>query len=86
MNEYVTIVSIFCASGFGIYGALMEGMSGDSSILLSKSIMDLFAAVLFAGTMGAAVSFTALPQFIEEKSLVLQVWPAEPRIFIDDSP
>ncbi len=64
MNEYVTIVAIFCASGFGIYGALMEGMSGDSSILLSKSIMDLFTAVLFAGTMGAAVSFIALPQFV----------------------
>lgn len=53
MDEYVTIVAIFCAGGFGIYGALMEGMSGDSSILLSKSIMDLFTAVLFAGTMGA---------------------------------
>ena len=36
MDEYVTIVAIFCASGFGIYGVLMEGMSGESSILLSK--------------------------------------------------
>lgn len=63
MDEYVTIVAIFCASGFGIYGALMEGMSGDSSILLSKSIMDFFTAVIFAGTMGAAVSLIAAPQF-----------------------
>ena len=54
--------SIFCAGGFGIYGALMEGMSGDSSILLSKSIMDFFTAILFAGTMGAAVSLVAFPQ------------------------
>lgn len=62
MDEYVTIVAIFCAGGFGIYGALMEGMSGDSSILLSKSIMDFFTAILFAGTMGAAVSLVAFPQ------------------------
>lgn len=62
MDEYVTIVAIFCASGFGIYGVLTEGMTGDPSILLSKSIMDLFTAVLFAGTMGAAVSLIAVPQ------------------------
>ena len=62
MDEYVTVVAIFCASGFGIYGVLTEGMTGDPSILLSKSIMDLFTAVLFAGTMGAAVSLIAVPQ------------------------
>ena len=49
MDEYVTIVAIFCASGFGIYGVLMEGMSGESSILLSKAVMDLFTALIFAG-------------------------------------
>ncbi len=64
MDEYVTIVAIFCASGFGIYGVLTEGMTGDPSILLSKSIMDLFTAVLFAGTMGAAVSLIAVPQLV----------------------
>ncbi len=37
MDEYVTVVAIFCASGFGIYGVLTEGMTGDPSILLSKS-------------------------------------------------
>ena len=64
MDEYVTIVAIFCASGFGIYGVLMEGMSGESSILLSKSVMDLFTALIFAGAMGAAVSLAAVPQLI----------------------
>lgn len=69
MNEYVTVVAVFCASGFGIYGALIEGMSKDSSILLSKSIMDFFTAVLFAGTMGAAVSLVAFPQLVIFMSL-----------------
>ena len=64
MDEYVTIVAIFCASGFGIYGVLMEGMSGDPSLLLSKSVMDLFTALIFAGAMGAAVSLAAIPQLI----------------------
>ena len=60
----MTIVAIFCASGFGIYGVLMEGMSGESSILLSKAVMDLFTALIFAGAMGAAVSLAAVPQLI----------------------
>ena len=50
--------------GFGIYGVLMEGMSGESSILLSKAVMDLFTALIFAGTMGVAVSLAAVPQLV----------------------
>ena len=36
----VTIIVLFCASGTGIYGSLDSGMSGDHSILISKSILD----------------------------------------------
>lgn len=64
MNEYMTIVAIFCASGFGIYGVLMEGMSGDPTILFSKSVMDLFTALIFAGSMGVAVSLIAGLQLV----------------------
>lgn len=28
MERYITVVVLFCASGFGIYGVLVEGMSG----------------------------------------------------------
>ena len=39
-------------------------MSGESSILLSKAVMDLFTALIFAGTMGVAVSLAAVPQLV----------------------
>jgi uncharacterized membrane protein YqgA involved in biofilm formation len=64
MRHYITVVVIFCASGFGLYGTIMESMAGDSSWLLSKSIMDLFTAFIFAGTLGIAVSMICLPQFL----------------------
>lgn len=60
----LTIIVLFCASGTGIYGSLVEGMSGESTILISKSILDLFTALIFACTLGAVVSFIAVPQFI----------------------
>lgn len=44
----VTVIVLFCASGTGIYGALTEGMTGDTSILISKSILDFFTAAIFA--------------------------------------
>lgn len=47
-----------------ILGALTEGLSGDSGILIMKSILDFFTAMIFACTLGYLVSFIALPQFV----------------------
>lgn len=60
----VTAIVLFCSSGTGIYGAIVAGMNGDHSILIAKSILDLFTALIFACSLGAVVSAIALPQFI----------------------
>ena len=51
MTMLVTIIVLFCASGTGIYGSLDSGMSGDHTILISKSILDFFTAMIFGGTL-----------------------------------
>ncbi|MDO4312969.1 MAG: DUF554 domain-containing protein [Eubacteriales bacterium] len=60
----VTALVLFCASGTGIYGCLDSGMTGDHSILISKSILDLFTALVFACSLGYVTSIIAIPQFI----------------------
>lgn len=60
----ITIIVLFCASGTGIYGSIVSGMTGDHSILIAKSILDLFTALIFACILGAVVSIIAIPQFI----------------------
>ncbi|MFH5812118.1 DUF554 domain-containing protein [Companilactobacillus sp. FL22-1] len=60
----VTIIVLFCASGTGIYGTLTEGISGDATILISKSILDFFCAFIFGASLGAVVSLIAVPQFV----------------------
>lgn len=60
----VTVIVLFCASGTGIYGALTEGMNGDATILISKSILDFFTAAIFAANLGYVVSLIAIPQFV----------------------
>jgi len=62
MDALITIIVLFCASSTGIYGALVSGMSGDHSILISKSILDFFTAAIFASNMGKIVSFVSIPQ------------------------
>jgi uncharacterized membrane protein YqgA involved in biofilm formation len=39
-------------------------MSGNSSILISKSVLDLFTGSIFAITLGASVSVIAIPMVI----------------------
>jgi len=60
----VTVIVLFCASGTGIYGTLTEGMSGDATILISKSILDFFAAIIFGANLGPVISLIAVPQII----------------------
>lgn len=62
MSMLVTIIVLFCASGTGIYGSLDSGISGDHTILISKSILDFFTAMIFACNLGMAVPFIAIPQ------------------------
>ena len=64
MSMLVTIIVLFCASGTGIYGSLDSGMSGDHSVLISKSILDLFTAAIFACSLGMVVCMIAIPQLI----------------------
>lgn len=60
----VTLIVLFCASGTGIYGSIISGMTGDHSILFAKSMLDLFTALIFACNLGIVVSLIAVPQFI----------------------
>lgn len=64
MQKLVSIVVLFCASGTGIFGALQSGMTGDHTILFSKSILDFFTAAIFAASLGFIVCTVCIPQFL----------------------
>ncbi len=64
LTTLLTVIVLFCAGGTGIYGSLDSGISGDSTILISKSILDFFTAAIFACQLGYVVSLIAIPQFL----------------------
>ena len=71
MERFTTLLLLFCASGTGVFGALTEGMTGNSSILLAKTILDFFTVIIFASTMGRFLSVIAVPQFVVMLTLFL---------------
>lgn len=43
---YLVVAVTLCASGTNIFGAFQEGATGDMTILMSKAVMDIFAAAI----------------------------------------
>jgi uncharacterized membrane protein YqgA involved in biofilm formation len=64
LDSFVGLIVLFCASGTGIFGALQAGMTGNNTILFTKSILDLFTAIIFAASLGYVVALIFIPQFI----------------------
>ncbi len=63
-RAFISVFVLFCFSANGIFGSLSEGISGDSSILMLKSILDFFTAAIFAASAGYIILFIAIPQLV----------------------
>lgn len=68
IQNYVAIIVLFCASGTGIRGDERR-MTGDPSILIAKSFLDFFTAMIFACSLGIAVSVISIPLLIIQLTL-----------------
>lgn len=76
------VVVLFCCGGTGWYGALNEGLTGDGSILITKSILDCVTAVIFGALLGKIVPALCVPQAIVYTCLFLVAGLVQP--FIND--
>lgn len=62
---------LFCVGAMALVGSFKAGAEGDYSLLLTKSVMDGFIAIMFTGAMGVGVGFSALPVLVYQGSLTL---------------
>ena len=69
IQSFVVIIVLFCASGTGIFGSMHEGMTGDPTILIAKSFLDFFTAMIFASSLGFAVCAISVPMLIIQLAL-----------------
>jgi uncharacterized membrane protein YqgA involved in biofilm formation len=68
---FVTSSLVFCIGPMTIVGSIQDGVSGDASVLYAKSLLDGFASVVFASSLGIGVIFSALVVLIFQGSLTL---------------
>lgn len=71
VDGFVTTTLITCVGAMAIVGALEDGLTGDYSMLLAKSLLDGIVAIILASTMGLGVLFSAIPLFVYQGAITL---------------
>jgi len=71
IKGFLTSTLLFCIGPMAILGALQDGLSGDSNTLIVKSILDAFAALAFASSLGTGVLFSAIPVLLYQGTISL---------------
>ncbi len=67
----LTAFLLFCMGSMTILGAFDEGMKGDPTLLITKSVMDGFAAMALASAFGIGVGFSVIPLLIYQGGLTI---------------
>ncbi len=64
MEMFITVVALFSTSGFSWYAVLTESIAGNSEILITKSVLDFFTALLFGAVLGKRVALIPIFQIV----------------------
>jgi uncharacterized protein len=68
---FVTASLLFCVGPMTILGSIQDGLSGDYTLLATKSILDGFASLALAASIGWGVLFAALTILVYQGGLTL---------------
>jgi len=68
---FVTASLIFCVGPMTILGSIRDGLVGDYSLLAIKSLLDGFAALALASSLGIGVIFSALTVLVYQGLLTI---------------
>jgi uncharacterized membrane protein YqgA involved in biofilm formation len=60
VRGFLTASLLFCIGPVAILGSIQNGLTGDYNLLVVKSIIDGFASMAFASTLGIGVAFSSL--------------------------
>ena len=71
---------LFCVGAMSLIGSFKAGVEGDYALLLTKSVLDGFVAIIFAAALGMGVAFSALSILVYQGSLTLLARVLEPLV------
>lgn len=71
VEGFVTTSLIICVGAMAIVGAMQDGLSGDSSMLVAKALLDFALVAILASTYGVGAVFSAIPIFVYQGVITL---------------
>jgi uncharacterized membrane protein YqgA involved in biofilm formation len=82
---FLTASLVFCVGPMTILGSIQDGLTGDFRTLAVKSLLDFFAGIAFASTLGVGVVFSACTVLLYQGGLTLLAasvrdWLTDPMI------
>ena len=60
VRGFLTASLLFCVGPLTILGSIQDGLTGDYNLLAVKSVLDGFASLAFASTLGIGVMFSTI--------------------------
>jgi len=79
---FITASLVFCVGPLTVLGSIEDGLSGDYSLLAIKSMLDGFAALAFASSLGVGVLLSAVTVLLYQGGLTMLAGVAQ-RILSD---
>jgi uncharacterized protein len=76
VRGFLTASLLFCIGPMAIMGSIQDGLTGNFQILVVKAVLDGFAALAFASTLGAGVMFSALMILLYQGGISLLAFQA----------
>lgn len=71
VEGFVTTSLIICVGAMAIVGAMQDGLSGDSSMLVAKALLDFALVAILASAYGVGPIFSAIPIFVYQGAITL---------------
>lgn len=71
VRGFMTASLLFCIGPVAILGSIQNGLTGDYNLLVVKSVIDGFASIAFASTLGIGVAFSSLIIFFYQGGISL---------------
>jgi hypothetical protein len=70
-EAFFTASLLFCVGPLTVVGSFEDGLRGNIEPLATKSMLDFFAAIALASTLGAGVAFAAVTVLVVQGALTL---------------
>lgn len=71
MRGFLPAALLYCSGPMAVLGSIQNGLTGDISTLTVKSLLDGFASLAFASSLGIGVAFSSIPVLLYQGLITL---------------